>query len=52
MKQLDTRTLQDHLRNSQIEMESCTFPEVRDAYKALIRYIATELLYRYQMEKD
>ena len=51
MKDMNTRTMQDLLRNTQIKLETCTLPEVRDSYKLLISYLATELLFRYRLGK-
>jgi hypothetical protein len=43
--------MQDLLRNTQIKLETCTVPEERDGYKKLISYLASELLYIYQLGK-
>jgi hypothetical protein len=48
---MNTRTMQDILRNTQIKLETCTIPEVRDGYKLLIRHLASELLFRYRLAK-
>ena len=51
MKDMNTRTMQEVLRNTQIKLETCKIPEVRDGYKLLIRYLASELLFRYRLAK-
>jgi hypothetical protein len=51
MKDMNTRTMQEVLRNTQIKLETCKVPEVRDGYKLLIRYLASELLFRYRLAK-
>ena len=51
MKNMTTRTMQEVLRNTQIKLETCTLPEVRDGYKLLIRYLASELMFRYRLAK-
>jgi hypothetical protein len=51
MKHMSTRKIQNLLKDTQIKLAACAIPEVRDGYKKLISNLASELLFRYQLDK-
>lgn len=50
MRDIDTRTLQNQLKDTQIELSKCTDEALREVYMQNIRTLASELLYRWRSD--